>query len=479
MQERGLKVYCTLQLMTIEGADHRITDTVQATALQRDFSHRAIWRIAAPMIISAVSVPLLGLIDTAVMGHMPAPRFLAAVAAGAMLFNVLFLGLNFLRMGTTGLTAQAFGAGDERALASSLLQPLTVATVLAVLMLGLRSTVVELALNLLGTGPDVTPLARQYFDIRIWSAPAALVNLVLLGWLLGNQDARGPLAMVLVINMTNILLDLWLVVGLAQGVAGVALASVIAEYAGCALGAWRVSRTWTARGACWRLADWLRGERYARLLRVNAALFVRSLALMFTLAFITAQGARLGATALAVNALLLNFMYFFSYALDGLAHAAEALVGKAAGAGNAQAIELAVRRTLLWTTLLASGFALSYWLAGNAIVALLTDLPELRAAARGYLPWVIALPLTAGWCFLYDGIYVGLTRTLPMMVVMLAAVVLVFLPAWYGLRGFGNHALWAALLLFMTVRSLGMHGWYRHLQRTGQLLPSAPRPRPV
>jgi MATE family multidrug resistance protein len=444
---------------------------LQIADSKNDFSHRAIWRIAAPMILSALSVPLLGLVDTAVMGHMEAPRYLAAVAAGATIFNVLFLGLNFLRMGTTGVAAQAFGAADERAMSSSLLQPLALAVLCAALLLLLQRPIVTLALQLLAPEAGVSELTARYFDIRIWSAPAALTNLVLLGWLLGNQDARGPLAMVLLINLSNIALDLWLVVGLDQGVAGVARASVVAEYAGCALGAGLVVRTCRTRGMRWYFSDWLQGERYARLFRINFSLFVRSLALMFALAFITARGARLGATELAINALLLNFLYFFSYAQDGMAHAAEALTGKAAGARDRAGLALAVRRTLQWTALFAVSFAVLYGLAGPTIIRLLTDLPVLREAALTYLPWIIALPLVAAWCFLYDGIYVGLTRTQPMMVIMVGALLLVFLPAWWLLRGFGNHALWAALILFMAARSISMHAWFVRLAARDRLLP--------
>lgn len=464
-------MYCTLRLLTTEEIGYRSIYNVQQLDLQSDYSHGAIWRIAAPMIMSAISVPLLGLVDTAVMGHMDAPRYLAAVAAGATVFNVLFLGLNFLRMGTTGVAAQAFGAADERALSSSLLQPLALAGVCAALLLVLQQPILALALQLLAPEADVSALTVHYFDIRIWSAPAALTNLVLLGWLLGNQDARGPLAIVLLINISNIVLDLWLVVGLDQGVSGVARASVIADYAGCALGLVLVVRTCAARGARWYFSDWLQAERYARLFRINFSLFVRSLALMFALAFITAQGARLGAAELAINAILLNFLYFFSYAQDGMAHAAEALVGKAAGAGDRAGLTLAVRRTLQWTALFAVSFALLYGLTGPTIVGLLTDLPELREQSLVYLPWLIALPLVAAWCFLYDGIYVGLTRTQPMMVIMVGALLLVFLPAWWLLREFGNHALWAALILFMAARSISMHAWFGWLSTRDRLLP--------
>jgi MATE family multidrug resistance protein len=439
-----------------------------ATAL--DFSHHAIWRIAAPMILSAVSVPLLGLVDTAVMGHLEAPMYLAAVAAGAMVFNVVFLGLNFLRMGTTGIAAQAFGANNRSAMASSLLQPLLLAFVLALILLLVRAPIVDIGLRLLAPSAEVGALLREYYVIRIWSAPAALANLVLLGWLLGMQNARGPLAMVLVVNLINIVLDLLLVVGLGLTVAGVALASVMAEYAGMVVGAALVWRTLRQQDFVWQTSYLFDLPRYRRLFSINGHLFMRSAALMFTLAFVTAQSARLGDTVLAANAILLNFLYFFSYAQDGMAHAAEALIGKAVGARSRNGVATVVRRALLWTGLFALSFMLVYALAGAGIVALLTNLPAVRAAASEYLPWLIALPAVSAWCFLYDGVYVGITRTREMMLIMVGAMALVFLPVWYGFNQYGNHALWAALLAFFLTRSVGMHIGYRRILARDDLL---------
>lgn len=435
-----------------------------------DYSHRALWRIAAPMILSAVSVPLLGLVDTAVMGHLDAPGYLAAVAAGAAVFNVIFLGLNFLRMGTTGIAAQAFGAGDSSAMTSSLLQPLLLALTLAVILLALQTPIVELGLQLLAPSDAVGSLLREYYTIRIWSAPAALANLVLVGWLLGMQDARGPLAMVLVTNVSNIALDLLFVIGFGLTVDGVAAASLLADFAGLGTGLLVVNRKLRANELRWRAAELINVQRLQRLFRVNTNLLLRSAALMFTLTFVTAQSARLGDTVLAANAVLLNFMHLFSYAQDGVAHGAEALVGKAVGARSRAGLELTVRRALQWTGLFALCFTLAYALGGTALIALLTDLPEVRRTAREFLPWVIALPLVSAWCFLYDGVYVGITRTREMMVIMVAAVVLVFLPLWYGFSHYGNDTLWAALLGFMAARSVGMHAWYRLLLARGRLL---------
>ncbi|NND54607.1 MAG: MATE family efflux transporter [Gammaproteobacteria bacterium] len=437
--------------------------------MKHAYGNAAIWSIALPMIISTVSVPLLGLVDTAVLGHLDSPVYLAAVAVGATVFNVAFMTLNFLRMGTTGIAAQAFGAGEPQPVLSSLVQPLVIALLLAAVLLALQVPILSLALLLLQPDSVVSPYVSEYFSIRIWSAPAMLCNLVMVGWLLGMQNARATLAVYLLVNVSNMVLSVILVWGFGLDVRGVATGTLVAEYAGTLLALWHVLRELRLHGVDYsrQLSSTALTEvsRYMRLLRVNSSLFVRSLALMFVFAFITARGARLGADVLAINAVLLNFLYFFSYATDGLANAAEALTGKAVGRQNREGLRLAVRNTLRWTAGFTVVFALVYLLAGPVIIDLLTGIDRVRSGAREYLPWIVALPLVSAWCFLYDGVYVGMTRTREMMLVMAGSVLGVFLPVWFVLQasGYGNHALWAALIAFMAVRSAGMHLWCRSL----------------
>lgn len=436
-----------------------------------DFSHRAVWNIAAPMIISSVTVPLLGMVDTGVMGHLEDPVFLGAVAAGATIFNVLFMGLNFLRMGTTGITAQAFGAADTAAVREALTQTLLTALTLATVIIVAQPVIRETAVALLAPSDRVADLTREYFAIRVWSAPASLCNFVLIGWLIGMQNARGPLAIMLTVNVVNIILDLVLVVGLGMRVDGVALATLVAEYCGVLTGALFARaelRNHPANGARPRLFDM---RRYRRLFEVNASLFLRTMALMFVFAFITAQGARMGDLILATNALLMNFQFFLAYALDGIAYAAEALVGKAVGRHDRDGMLLAVRRTLQWSLLFATGFCIAYLIGGATIIDLLTDIEALRASAREYLPWLILLPLISVWSFLYDGVFVGATRSREMMIVMVGSTFLVFLPAWFGLTELGNHGLWLAFTLFMAARGVGMHWWFARSARA-QAVPS-------
>ena len=433
--------------------------------LKDAYGNAAIWKIALPMIVSTVSVPLLGIVDTAVLGHLESSVYLAAVAVGATIFSVLFMTLNFLRMGTTGIAAQAFGAGEAQPILSSLIQPLVIALFLSVLLLALQSPALTAAMLLLEPDTQVSPYVSEYFAIRIWSAPAMLCNLVMVGWLLGMQNARATLGVFLLVNISNMLLDVLLVWGLGMDVRGVAAATVVAEYSGSVLAVALVLRELRRHNVHWSTAALTATGRYLRLLRVNSNIFIRSVALMFVFAFITARGARLGADVLAVNAVLLNFLYFFSYATDGLANAAEALAGKAVGERNHAGLQLAVHNTLRWTAGFTAVFAVVYLLGGPFIIDLLTGIAPVRTGAREFLPWIVALPVVSAWCFLYDGVYIGMTRTREMMLVMAGSVLLVYLPVWFVLQatGAGNHALWGALIAFMAVRSAGMHWWYGKL----------------
>ncbi len=419
------------------------------------------WRIAAPMILSNVSVPLLGMVDTGVTGHLESPVYLGAVAIGAMIFSFLYTGVNFLRMGTTGITAQSFGADDNDGLRVSLGQALVVALLIALTLLLLQVPLGKLAMQLLGADAQTEVYALEYFSIRIWSAPGTLANFALIGWFIGLQNARIPLLIFLTINLTNIVLDLVFVLGFGMKVDGVALASVFAEYTGLAVGGSFAIASLRRREGHWPLARLVNVSAYKAFFSVNANLFIRTMALMFTLGFVTAQGARLGSLVLAANAVLMNFQHLTSFGLDGLAHAAEALVGKAIGQKRRDALEESVRLTLKWSLIFSLGFTVVYLLAGPFIIRILTDLPEVRSTATRYLPWMIVSPLVSVWCFLYDGVYVGATRAKEMRNIMFVSTVVVFLPAWYLLQPLGNHGLWLAFMLFMASRGIGMHIAYR------------------
>mgnify|MGYP003488826939 CR=1 FL=1 len=419
------------------------------------------------MIISSASVPLVGLVGTGVLGNLDDEVYLAAVAAAVQVFGILFVGLNFLRMGTTGITAQAHGSltrdpAGSTAIRQSLGEAVVMALALGVLIIILQVPIANAAFGLIGAEPDVTDYAHQYFAIRVWSAPAALFNLAALGWLLGMQNARGPL----LINLTNVTLDLWFVLGLGLKVQGVAAGALLAELAGAGAAGWLLVRELRRHPGNWSGTRLLDLTSYRALLRINGNLFVRTLALMFTFAFVTVQGARMGSVFLAANALLMNFQWLTAYALDGIANAAEALVGKAIGARDPAGLRRAVRRTLAWSLGFGALFSLAFWIAGPAIVRTLTSLPEIRAAALEYLPWMILLPLISVWSFFYDGVFVGATLSREMRVVMTITALLVFVPVWFFTRDLGNHGLWLAFTAFMVMRGLGMHLWFNRLKET-------------
>jgi MATE family multidrug resistance protein len=431
--------------------------------------NRDVWRIAAPMMLSNISVPLLGMVDTGVTGHLESAVYLGAVAVGATIFGFLYSGVNFLRMGTTGIAAQRFGADDDDGLRVALGQALVVSTTIAIALILLQAPLNELAMTLLGPEPGVKEFASQYFSIRIWSAPATLANYALIGWFIGLQNARVPLYIVLVINLTNIALDLLFVLVLGMKVDGVAAASVIAEFAGLATGATFAITELRRRGGHLDLTHLTTLKEYAEFFSINANLFIRTMALMFAIAFVTAAGARLGSLILAANAILLNLLHLVAFALDGLAHAAEALVGRATGARDRHALQRSVQLTLRWSLYFAIGFSVLFWITGPIFVRVLTDIPEVIDTTLRYLPWMIAAPVIAFWAYLYDGVFVGATRAKEMRNIMLLSTFMIFVPAWFAFRFLGNHGLWLAFMFFMASRGIGMYYYYRR-----RVLPGVP-----
>ncbi|AXF60994.1 MATE family efflux transporter DinF [Leclercia sp. LSNIH6] len=425
-------------------------------------SDKALWRLALPMIVSNISVPLLGLVDTAVIGHLDSPVYLGGVAIGATATSFLFMLLLFLRMSTTGLTAQAYGAKDPLRLARALVQPLILALGAGLLIVLLRTPLIDLALHIVGGSEDVLHQARRFLEIRWLSAPASLANLVLLGWLLGVQYARAPVILLVVGNLLNIVLDLWLVIGLKMNVQGAALATAVAEYATLLLGLWMVWRVLALRGISLALlkASWRGNIR--KLLALNRDIMLRSLLLQLCFGALTVLGARLGPEIIAVNAVLMTLLTFTAYALDGFAYAVEAHSGQAYGARESGQLREVWRAACRQSGMVALAFALVYALAGNPIVALLTSLPELRALASHYLVWQVILPVVGVWCYLLDGMFIGATRGAEMRNSMAVAA------AGFGLTLFtlpwlGNHGLWLALSVFLALRGLSLGWiWHRH-----------------
>ncbi len=423
---------------------------------------RRLWALAWPMMLTNLTVPLLGLVDTAVLGHLDSPRYLGAVAVGANLFSILYWTFGFMRMGTTGLAAQAWGKRDPFAQVALLLRSVLLAVTIGLLLILCHSPLIALGLNLMNPSPEVAGLAAEYAAIRIWSAPAVLCQYTLVGWLIGTQFPRGPMVMLIVANGLNIVLDVLFVTVLGWNSRGVALATVIAEYGAAALGFAIVLRRLPegqrlTRALFGRLAD------YLTILRVNRYIMVRTIALLLVLAFFTAQGARQGDTILAANAVLLTFLLVISNALDGFANAAEALIGEAVGRGSRHRFRAVFRTALRWSLWGALLLTVAFVLGGELLIAALTGIESVRTTAALYLPWLWLLPMTAVWGFLLDGVFIGATRTRDMQNTMLFSALAVFLPAWWLTTGWGNHGLWFSLLMLMLARALSM-GWlcWRH-----------------
>lgn len=438
--------------------------------------HRAIFVLAIPMVLSNITTPLLGMVDSWVIGHLSHAWFLGGVSVGSSLINALFWLLGFLRMSTTGLTAQAYGLGDPHMQAATLLRASLLAWLLGLLLPLLLWPWLDLGLALTGASAQVQHYAGEYLQIRLWSAPAVLMNLVMMGWLLGMQNAKGPMLMLIFTNLINIALDWLLVLGLGWQVQGVAWASLIADYSTVLLGAKLVARQWPAMlPAAWRYGRQVFGSfaAFRRLISLNRDIFLRSLCLQLCFVFMSLQGARLGDVVVAANAVLLNFLMLLAYGLDGFAYAVEAMVGRAIGQRDQRALIQAIALNLFWALLLAGVFALLFGCFGEVLIGFISAIPAVVAQASELLPWLVAMPLVAVWCFVFDGAFIGATRAREMRNSMFLAVFAGFFPVYWLCQSAGAQALWAAMSTLMLIRgaSLGWLGW--RLLSSGRLV-SAP-----
>ena len=424
--------------------------------LQRD-----LLRLAGPNVLSNVSVPLLSSVDTALMGQLSAAH-LGAVGIAGMLFNFLYWNFGFLRMGTTGLTAQAYGAADDAESAATLARAAVLAVGIAAALLLLQVPLHRLGAASLNVPPEVAPLVADYFFARIYAAPASLLLYVGLGWLFGMQDARSPLLVAVLSNLVNIGLSYALVTQAGLGTRGVALGTVGAQYFALALTGVLIARRFPRVLGAFRRNAVTRARAYARLARINGDLFVRTLCLTLAFGFLYGRAAADAALSLAVVTVLLQFLNWMSYGVDGFAYAAEALVGRFLGAGRPEMLRRSIRLSMAWGAGLAAGFALVYAVAGGALVGVFTDDPAVATAARALLPFLVALPLVGAACYIWDGVFVGLTATRPMRDTMLASLLL-YLGAYHGLRAAlpEVEALWSALLVFLGGRGLLQWAWWR------------------
>ncbi len=429
-----------------------------------EVSHRKVWLLAGPIILSNVSVPLVGAVDTAVVGHLPGPEAIGAVALGALIFSFLYWGFGFLRMGTTGFVARAYGAGDWQLLSDTLLRVMILALGLGVLTIALGWSLTEFALYLLDSSAEVESLAADYAHIRIWSAPAVLCTYAFTGVFIGLHDTRAAFVLQLVLNLVNVALDLLFVLGFGWGVDGVALASVIAEYVALGLGIYLLRhRLRRAIADCDR-ARLLDRAALALLFTANANIFVRTLCLLFAFSYFTAMGAKQGEVVLAANAILMHLQSFAAHGLDGFAHAVEALAGSAYGARRRALFRRAVRLTTLWGLAVALLAGLAYALFGASIIGLFTSIDAVAAAALVYLPWMIVSPLLSIWSFQLDGIFIGTGHTREMRNAMLVSLAAYLLLLEWSLPALGNHGLFLGLMAFMLFRAASLLFYFRGIE---------------
>ncbi|MBQ0713014.1 MAG: MATE family efflux transporter [Porticoccus sp.] len=416
--------------------------------------------IALPMTFASVSIPLLGLVDTAILGHLEQVHYLGAVAAGSSVLTMFFWLFAFLRMGSTGLTARAWGADDHSRCLELLAQSLVLAALLGSMLVIFQAPLLTTVLNLIKPSDEVRLLAFEYCQIRIFAAPATLGTLCAMGWLLGLQRAKATLLLVLLTNLANIGLDFLFIVGLDMNSKGAAWASFTAELFGFALALVLVAIQLSKMNGSINRPHLYQWPRYRELLRVNRHLFVRTACLVFTMVFFTAQGARQGDSILAANAILMQLLLLVAYTQDGFAHAAESLTGHAVGMNNLDEFYLTCKEVTFWGLGISCVATVAYLLFSNSIIAIFTDLPEVATATQLYWPWLTALPLAGLLCFTADGIFIGTGKTRAMQDTMLLAAFGLFLPLWYFSRPLGNHGLWLSYLSFLAIRSLLMSGMF-------------------
>jgi MATE family multidrug resistance protein len=427
--------------------------------------YRRIWRLSWPIILSNVTVPLVGAVDTAVVGHLPSPHYIGAVALGSLIFNYLYWGLGFLRMGTTGLVGQANGAGDDVEVRGILGRAILLSLVLGVLIILISGPIAGLAFGVLDGSAEVETAGRDYFTIRIWAAPASLCNIVLLGWFYGMQRPWAALIQQLTVNISNMVLNVVLVFGFDMGLAGVAIATVIAQTLGLVLGVWLIRRELGKLATVFTRLAITNWPRYGVMMRVNRDIFLRTVMLITGTAYFMNASAAQGDLVLAANTVLMVFQMIASYAMDGFTHAIEPLVGEAVGRGN----RCQLRSVVITGAVYCCGFsviiALTFWFFGAAVIGLMTDIPSVAGAAHTYLIWVAVLPVISGWSFLLDGIFIGATRSAEMrnaMAVSLAG----FLAIGFVLSDMlSNHGLWLAYTLFISLRAITLVYYYPRIVR--------------
>lgn len=423
--------------------------------VQEKSLNQQVLQLAIPNILSNLAIPLLSSVDTALVGHLQGLEYLGAVAVGGMIFNFIYWGFGFLRMGTTGLTAQAFGNKDQHEASLILVRALFIAGIIATLLLLLQVPLASLSFFLVKASPDVEVYAKSYFYIRIFAAPATLGIYAIQGWFLGMQNAKFPLYMALVINLSNIFFSVFFVKALGMKSDGVAMGTVCAQYIGLILSIILFK---------WKYASYLKNINFKvaieskalkRFMSVNGDIFIRTICLVFVFSYFTAASAAFGDDILAANTILMQFWTILAYGIDGFAYAAESLVGKFVGAKDLKSLKNIIFTLFIWSGGMGVTFSAAFWMFDTQLLSIYTDKENIIKLASQYIWWTIFAPLINGICFIWDGVFLGATDTKALRNSMLICTFLVFIPLFFLLKAqLGNTALWLAMTLFMVSRGV-------------------------
>lgn len=427
---------------------------------------KEILAIALPSIVSNVTVPLLGLIDVSIVGHMGNAAYIGAISVGSMIFNVIYWIFGFLRMGTSGMTSQAYGRDDMAECVSTLVRSLVVGVGIGLLFVVLQPLVGMLAMAAMGPTADVAGYARTYFSICIWGAPAVLGLYSMTGWYIGMQNTKVPMMVSIVQNVVNVMASLSFVYLLGMKVEGVAAGTLVAQYAGFAIAGLMMRRRYgDVVSRHLSLSAMRNGAAMLRFFTVNRDIFVRTLFLVAVNLFFTSAGASQGALTLSVNTMLFQLFTLYSFVMDGFAFAGEAIGGKYYGARNKTMFMRTVKRLLWWCLALTAVYAAAYCLGAGPFFRILTDEADVLDAMREYLPWAVAIPVAGMGAFYWDGLYIGMTATRGMLAGTFAGA-LAFFSVYFALRGtMGNHALWLALMMCLVMRGVVQTLLFKRLMR--------------
>lgn len=432
------------------------------------FSHRQYLVLSVPLIISGLSTPLLGAVDTAVVGQLPDPAYIGGVAIGTLIFNYLYWLLGFLRYSTSGFTAQAQGANNQTEVLMSLLRPMGLAFIFGALFIILQIPIKHIAIIFLEPSDAVEIQALQYFDIRIWGAPFTLLNYVILGWLIGMSKVRVSLFLQLFMNLVNILLDLVFVKVFLMGTAGVAAASLIAEFSALMIGLLILAKNTQIRGIRWNWSHFLHKASITKMLKMNGDLFMRTLFLLTVFGLFTAKGTSMGELVLAANAILMQIQFIMSYILGGFANASSILVGRAIGERNKRLYNHTIKLTAIWSGTVSLLLALVILVAGDGIITLFTTILEVQQVSSAYLWWLIIFPLVGFWGLQLNGIFTGAIAAKQIRNSMILSFSIFLLAAWLFVPLWENHGLWLAFILFTSARSIFLGRYLPELSRTVQ-----------